>query len=103
MIEVNELVFMTTEDFLNETKERMAAIRDMLNDIDVLIARYLNEKNLTAEETAAYLRCTKDNIPFQIPCVHRGREYLYKQSDIEKWLRENRKPRKVSSKDKDLF
>ena len=94
MIAVDELVFMTTEDFTAEIKERMAAIRDMLNDIDVLTSRFLNERNLTAEETAAYLRCERDQIPYQIPCVHRGREYLYKLVDIEKWLSGNRKPRK---------
>lgn len=94
MIEVNELVYMTTEDFLNEMKEREAAIRDLLNDMDVLVSRFINEKNLTSKETAEYLRCNIDQIPYQIPCVHRGREYLYKQSDIEKWLKNNRKPRK---------
>lgn len=102
MIDVNDLVFMTTEDFTEGVKERQAAIRDLMNDIDVLVNRYINEKNLTAQETAEYLRCERDQIPVQIPCVHRGREYLYKQADIEKWLRENRRPRNVTPK-KDLF
>jgi hypothetical protein len=99
MIDADELVFMTSEDYTKEMKERQAAIRDLLNDIDVLTSRFLNERNLTAEETAEYLRCRVDQIPYQIPCVHRGRDYLYKQVDIEKWLRENRKPKKS----KELF
>ena len=94
MIDIDDLIHMTKEDFLEEIKERQASIRDLLNDIDVLITRYVNDRNLTASETAEYLRCEVSQIPPQIHCVHRGRDYLYKISDIEKWLRENKKSRK---------
>jgi hypothetical protein len=94
MIDADELVYMTKEDFLQEIKERQGIIRDLLNDIDVLISRYVNDVNLTAAETAERLRCDISQIPPQIPCVHRGRDYLYKVTDIEKWLRDNKKPRR---------
>jgi len=94
MIDANDIIHMTKEDFLTEIKVRQSAIRDMLNDMDTLIAAYVNDTNLTAAETAEYLRCEISQIPPQIPCVHRGRDYLYKISDIEKWLRESKKPRR---------
>lgn len=94
MIDFDELVWMDKEDFLKEITQRMSAVRDMLNDIDVLISSYVNNKNMTLQEVAAYMRCEPANVPKEIPSVHVGRRWLYKQVEVDKWLRANTRSRK---------
>lgn len=103
MVDTEELSFTTKEDFKKEISDRVNAVRDLLNDIEILTTWYMNDRNMTAEETMEYLKCpTVSSIPPAIPCVRWGRRVLYKLSDIEKFIRSNKKPRN-QTKDKDLF
>ncbi len=94
MVDYDDLVYMTKEDFVEQINQRQQAIRDLLNDIDVLIASYVNSRNLTRDEAAKVLRCEPTGIPKEIPCVHFGRNWLYRQCDVDKWLKENTRLRK---------
>ena len=103
MIDTEELSFTTKEDFKKEISDRVNAVRDLLNDIEILTTWYMNDRNMTAEETMEYLKCpTVSSIPPSIPCVRWGRRVLYKLSDVEKFIRSNKKPRN-QAKDKELF
>ena len=99
MIDIEELSFTTKEDFKKEISDRVNAVRDLLNDIEILTTWYMNDRNLTNEEAAEYLRCPVTAIPSAIPCVRWGRRTLYKLSDIEKYIKSNKR----TKKDKELF
>lgn len=94
MIDCDELVWMTKDDFKKEITERAAAVRDLLNDMEVLVASYANDRNLTRPEVAEYLRCEPASIPKEIPCAHIGRNWIYKMCEVEKWLRKNTRSKK---------
>ena len=92
MINLDEVGLLTAEDFVRRTQENNAAIRDLLNDNEMLVQAFVNDKNMTQKEVADYLRCDHKAIPASIPRipVTRGK-YLYKKSDIEAWLRSHKK------------
>jgi hypothetical protein len=89
MIDYDDLVWMTKEDFIEQISRRQQAVRDLLNDIDTLVAAYVNSRNLTKQEVAEYLRCDPTSIPKDIPSAHIGRNWIYRQADVDKWLKEN--------------
>jgi len=91
---------MTQEDFLHEIEERQSAIRDLQNDISLLIKAYVLDRNLTSQETADYLRCDVKQIPSDIPRTMVTRtKALYKLSTINGWL----KSRTKKNKKEELF
>lgn len=94
MVDTNDLVFITEEDFLKEIKERQSAIRDLLNDIDILINYYVSDRNLTSDECADFLKCSKEQLPLDLPYTPVGRRRLYKKSDIERWMKNHKKTKK---------
>lgn len=93
MLNVDEINHLTTEDFLERYKEIQASIRDQMNDLETLVGLYINDRYLTSTEVAERMRCTIQQIPRDIPCNHIGRNYIYKLSDVEKYLSRTRKAR----------
>lgn len=90
MIDVEDVTYLTTEDFVEKSTEIIAAIRELSNDLELLVKRYVNEKYLTTNEVAELLRCSPSAIPRELPCVHWGRNYLYCMSDIDKFFKSKR-------------
>ena len=93
MIEADNLKFLTSEDYLKQSAMIIATIRDLLNDLEILTKVYVEDKHLVADEVAEYLRCTPTQIPRDIPGIKIGRNYLYKKSDVDKWILEHKKVR----------
>lgn len=90
MLDIEDLKYLTTEDYLKEVGALAATVRDLLNDIELLTKMYVEDKNLTSVEVADFFRCERTQIPRDIPCVKIGRNYLYKKSDIDKWIADHK-------------
>lgn len=86
MIDTDDIVYLTTEKYTELTKEIIATVRDLCNDLEILTAKFSQDRYLSSEEVAERLRCTIQQIPRDIPCNHIGRNYIYKLSDVEKFL-----------------
>lgn len=93
MIKADEIYYLQNEDYIKQVKEITASIRDQLNDIDILTEKFLKDGYWNQNEVAEYLHCTVPQIPRAIPCSHIGRSYLFKRSDVEKFIHELRKTR----------
>lgn len=93
MINVNDIFYLTSEDYINQVKEISASIREQLNDIDILTDKFIKDGYLNQIEVAEYLHCSVQQIPREIPCAHIGRMWLYRRSDIEKFMSVHRKRR----------
>lgn len=93
MIELNDITSLSTEDFLQQITAYATTIKDLLNDIELLTKIYVNDRNLTAEDVAERLRCEVSQVPRDIPCCKVGRMYIYKESDLNKWIRDHKKSR----------
>ena len=93
MIDVNDLQYLTTEDFEKMIKEFFDAQRALLNDQELVITRYIKDRYLSTVEVAEMLKCTPGQIPKDIPCVHLGRNYIFSKADVEKWFNSHKKMR----------
>lgn len=100
MIDTDRFAFMTTEDLMEELKARYAGIRDLMNDIEVLVNAYVSQKNLTAEEVAQFLRCNVTQIPLDMPSFPLGRKRVYPQSGLMSWIKSHTKSKK---QEKDIW
>lgn len=93
MIDIDELKYLISEDYLKEISSISATIKDLLNDMELLTKVYIEDKNMTSVEVATFFRCETSQIPKEIPCIKIGRNYLYKKSDIDKWLLDHKRNR----------
>lgn len=93
MIDVNDLQYLTTEDFEKMIKELFDAQRALLNDQELVIMKYIKDRYLSTLEVAEMLKCSATQIPKDIPCAHIGRNYIYSKSDVEKWVFNHKKTR----------
>ena len=87
--------FPVKTEIISELQNKTAQIRDLLIEMDQLIAIYEATKDcyLTRAETADYFRCSKQQIPKQIPHIRRGNDLLYKKSDIDEYVKTRTVPR----------
>jgi hypothetical protein len=90
MIDINTIVNWTTDDYISEIQKNNAAIRDLLNDNEALLASYKKKRLLTPDEVAEYLQCNPTSIPLSIPYVRVSNRKRFKWADIEKFLADHR-------------
>ncbi len=93
MIDVNDLQYLTTEDFVKMMTELFDAQRALLNDQELLMKKFANDRYLTALEVAEMLKISATQIPRDIPCAHIGRSYIYSKADIDKWIMTHKRTR----------
>lgn len=86
MIDADDITILSTEDYIRQTTEIACAIRDLLNDYELLTKKFITDKNMTKQEVADYLRCTTTSIPKEIPRIRWGNSILFKMSDIQKFI-----------------
>lgn len=90
MIDINKIYNWTSQDFIDEIQKNNAAIRDLLNDNETLIAVHNKKRLMTADEVAEYLQCTPTSIPVSIPYVRFANRKRWRWCDIEKFLADHR-------------
>lgn len=90
MIDTDDIAYMTSDKYMQLTKEILASIRDLCNDLDILTTKFTHDRYLSSTEVAERLKCSVQQIPRDIPCNHIGRNYIYALSDLEKYLNDKK-------------